>query len=385
MTIYIVTNSHFNNRDKDRFGVDFFLKEEYKVVILDVQDYTNPELKHLERPIYELHPNLDVINCDKFSTIKLSLKKQGRGIAFLFLNDDYKSLKIKRYLRQNNIKIGVIHGGMIPSVNIYESSFLKIFNKFKELTLFNFINLILNKVYIKLFNIKYYDFLVTSNYNTSLLNYTFPKPLNIIETHSLDYDLVLKYKNNNRIIDDKYVVFLDQYLLNHSDFIRSNTKLNINEDKYYRELNSYFKQIEEIFNYKVVIAAHPRADIRTYKKLFNERDIIYGKSVLLVKYSEFVLTHYSTAINFAIIYKKAILFLTSNDLEKTNINHYIQEFSTLLNQNYINISSKKLPSNIEIDTNRYYNYKKKYIKKNNNQILSYEIFYNNYLKSINFG
>ena len=47
MIIYIVTSSYFNDRDKERFGVNFFIEKGLKVVILDVQDYTNPELKFL--------------------------------------------------------------------------------------------------------------------------------------------------------------------------------------------------------------------------------------------------------------------------------------------------------------------------------------------------
>ena len=381
MIIYLVTNTYFNNRDKERLGVDFFLAKNYKVVVLDVQDYTNPELKHLERPTYTLHPNLEVIECSDLKTIKTIVKKEGEGIAFLFLSNSYKDFKIKKYLQQNNVKIGILHTGMLPRVNIYQSSFLRILNKFKKLSLKNFIKLIVNKLNSKIFNIKYYDFLITSNYTTSLLNYNFPKPLDVIETHCLDYDLFLKYKDSDNIINDKYVVFLDQYLLNHSDFLRTNIKLNISEDIYYKELNNFFEQIERKFNYKVVIAAHPRANIKNYKKLFNGRDIVYGKSALLVKYSEFVLTHYSTAINFAVIYKKPIIFITNNDLERSDMNIYIQKFSTLLNQPYINISNNiDLPLNIKINENLFNDYKKKYIKNNNIEKFSYEIFYDNYLK-----
>lgn len=386
MTIYLVTNTYFNNRDKERLGIDFFLNKNHKVVVLDVQDYTNPELKHFRRPVYEIHPNLELIECNSFKNIKANVKKSGSGIAFLFLPDNNKGLKIKRFMQQNNIKIGILHVAMLPLVHVDKSLTLKILNKFKNMSFKDFIKLILDRLYSQIFNIRHYDFLITSNYTTSLLNYNFPKPLEIIETHCLDYDLALKYKHSKNIINVKYVVFLDQYLLNHPDFLRFNMELRINEHQYYKELDDFFKKIEEKFHYKVVIAAHPRADIKNYKKLFNERDIVYGKSALLVKHSEFVLTHYSTAINFAVIYKKPIIFLTNNDLQKININYYIRGFSTLLKQHYINIStSLEVPLNIQINDNKYIDYKKKYIKNNDNDMLSYEIFYNNYLRSEKIG
>jgi hypothetical protein len=47
MIIYIVTHSYFNDRVKERFCVNLFIEKGLKVVILNVQDYTNPELKFL--------------------------------------------------------------------------------------------------------------------------------------------------------------------------------------------------------------------------------------------------------------------------------------------------------------------------------------------------
>jgi len=380
MTIYLVTNTYFNDRDKKRFGVDYFLHNGYKVIVLDVQEYLNPELNHLEKPIFKSHQNLEVIVSGNMKIVKSSIDKFGEGVSFLYIDNTYKSLKIKKYLQKNNIKIGILHGGMLPPFVKKNKSY--IISKFQSLNIKNAVKLIFNKLYIKIFDIKYYDFLITTNYNTSLLNYNFAKPIKIIETHCLDYDLVLASENFKNTMKTKYVVFIDQYILNHSDFLRTNNKINIEADLYYKELNILFNEIEKHKKYKVIIAAHPRAEITEYKKLFNGREIVHGNSIQLVRYCEFAMTHYSTAINFAIIYKKPILFLSNNELSMANLDIYIKGFSNILNQTYINLSSSYNIQNIliKIDEDRYKEYEIKYIKKNNKEKNTYEIFEYSYIR-----
>jgi hypothetical protein len=384
MIIYIVTNSHFNNRDKERFGIDFFLSKNFGVVVIDVQDYTNPELKFITNPVYKEENNLFVVKCPNFDNVKKTIKLHGKGVAMVFLSNNIQSTKIKRYLKLNKIKIGIVHGGMIPTTANNAQIANKIFSKFKEIGLTKFLFLIYSRVYSNIFSSKRYDFLITSNYEKSVENYNIVKPKSIIETHCLDYDLSIKHKNDKSLIEEKYVVFLDQYLLNHTDFIRTNKILDTSPENYYKELNQLFNHIENKFNFKVVIAAHPRADIKDYNILFDGRKIEYRKSALLVKHCEFSITHYSTAINFSVIYQKPILFITSNDLIRNNLGRYVEQWSSALEQSVVNMSNNfSLPAEIKISKEAYDKYKKQYIKKNNLESLSWDIFYKTYLKRLN--
>jgi hypothetical protein len=380
MIIYIVTSSYFNDRDKERFGVNFFIEKGLKVVILDVQDYTNPELKFLANSEYKEEEKLYVIKCSNFRHVKNTIDLHGTGVAILFLSENIESTKIRRYLKKSKVKIGVLHGGMLPTLKDNTNVSNKIVAKFKSLNLNSFLTLICNRLYSKVFSPKRYDFLITSNYDKSIENYNINRPKSIIETHCLDYDLYIKHKNDESLIENKYAVFLDQNLLKHTDFIRSNKKLDISSKKYYAELNNLFSIIENKFNYEVIIAAHPRANTDDYKILFDNRKIICGQSHLLVKYCEFSITHYSTSINFAVIYEKPILYITSNDLIDTVINKFITHFSSTLHQNLINISNIALPLEININKEYYSKYKYDYIKKNDLESLSWDIFYNTYIK-----
>ena len=48
--------------------------------------------------------------------------------------------------------------------------------------------------------------------------------------------------------------------------------------------------------------------------------------------------HTSTAVNFAILYKKALYILTSDDLDKTWFSEYIYLIANFLNEKVININ-----------------------------------------------
>lgn len=385
MTIYILTNSSFNDRDKDRFGVNFFINKGYKVIVLDVQDYVNSELKHTKKYKFTFEANMEVVNCERLKDVENILHINKSGIAFIYLSNNYQSIKITKLLQKFKIKTGIVHLGIIPPLNNSKKTSFVVIDKFKNMRLLAFIKLVMNKLYYKYFNIKYYDFLITTNYNTSLKNFNFPKPLNIIETHSLDYDVYLKNINKKSLVSDKYIAFLDQNLVSHSDFLRMGIDLNVSEEEYYREINNFFDLLENRLKYKVIIAAHPRGNVENYKLLFNNREVFFGESETLTKYSEFVITHSSTAVSFAIIHEKPIIFFTTNSLNGTILYDDVKRFSSALNQDVINISSvESLQININIDEKKYKNYMQSYIKKEERRDfkLSWEIFNDTYLNKL---
>ena len=58
--------------------------------------------------------------------------------------------------------------------------------------------------------------------------------------------------------------------------------------------------------------------MRRYRKenLFEGRKIVFDNTIKLVANSSLVLVHYSTSINFAILYEKPIIFLMNRELEE---------------------------------------------------------------------
>ena len=94
------------------------------------------------------------------------------------------------------------------------------------------------------------------------------------------------------------------------------------------------------------------------------RQIIKDQTVELVKNSKLILSHASTAINFAILYYKPLIFLTSSQYSNF-YQHSINCASQTLGKKPIDIS-KDIEFNfsdfIKFDKNSYNQFKDQYIK-----------------------
>ena len=106
---------------------------------------------------------------------------------------------------------------------------------------------------------------------------------------------------------------------------------------HFLQLNNFFSFLEKKYNLKVVIAAHPKTDLSKFKTI----DLVFS--------SQFVMAHSTTsAINLAIIYKKPLIFLTTNILE--NEFQYYKELvfkNIILKQPLVNVSYKENYINFE--------------------------------------
>ena len=112
-----------------------------------------------------------------------------------------------------------------------------------------------------------------------------------------------------------YVVFLDSPFWDHPDFKMTGITPPLDADKYYKALLQMFDRIEQQYNVEIVIAGHPRCDYNDQEKRFGVRRVYAMKTAELVKDSAMVISHVSTAVSFAVHYRKPILFITNDDLE----------------------------------------------------------------------
>lgn len=164
----------------------------------------------------------------------------------------------------------------------------------------------------------------------------------ILDVNSFDYDKYVKTKNSEKLVINKYCVFLDEYFPFHPDFEMLNIRT-IEANEYYDNLNRFFDLLENKFKVEVVIAAHPKADKYIEKDYFNNRKVFFNKSAELTRNSEFVIVHCSTSVSFAVLNKKPILTLTSNAIKEVMPNYFnfITHFSEILDSSLINIDDSK--------------------------------------------
>ena len=183
----------------------------------------------------------------------------------------------------------------------------------------------------------------------------------VVKINSDDYDRGLRMlgQKNEREIDYKYAVFLDEYLPLHQDLEIAGMQP-ISPELYYDSLNKTFSYLESKYGVKVVVAAHPKAIRYKEEDFFDGRKLFWGKTAELCRDCEFVLAHDSTSVNYAVMNHKPIISLISDDIEKTSpmIADSIKAFSSYLHTYLMNIDKPQIENiKLIVDEEAYKNFK----------------------------
>jgi hypothetical protein len=195
----------------------------------------------------------------------------------------------------------------------------------------------------------------------SITNYS-AKYNEIVNIHSKVYS---EFNNLNLETSEKYIVFLDIAMPFMVDFKEWGMEA-INPKDYYKKLNAFFLMIEEVTDQEVVICAHPQFQQSNKDYFDNDRKIVWFKTGEYVRQASLVVTHYTNAIQHAILNKKPILLLDDESFNP-----------------YIRSSIGYCMENLGLERIMYVNTKKSTIKskisKTKESIKAYDKFINDYL------
>jgi hypothetical protein len=374
----------FCQRDYKRFGIEIMNNNGFLVEVWEFTPIIYPAAYQAVKPI-------DSIDISKRSCYKIYLRKIEAKQAIANLKKDtiiisiapgysFKTYFIYKELSKANISYCFFCSNAIPTYTkikelysgINKRSIDYFYNKLNSINLQRISEFIFKNISHYYLPIEFSKFIFAGG-SQSILNYNIPRSVDtkIVWCHTLDYDLYLdniKAGFKKKLKSDKYVVFIDGYMPFHPDYFFSNIKPLITPEIYYSILCNFFKYVEEKTGLKVIIAAHPRSKYEEHPDYFESREVIRGETRDLIRGCEFVLTHYSTSLNFAVLYKKPVIFITTNDLERSTIDaNIIYSYSWEFKKTAYNIEQ-----NYDIDWNKeliinektYNNYKEKYIKKN---------------------
>jgi hypothetical protein len=135
-----------------------------------------------------------------------------------------------------------------------------------------------------------------------------------------DFEQYAVSKQADRLVAGKYAVFLDIYLPFHSDLALVGMRP-LNPETYYAELNRFFAAVERKYGLEVVIAAHPKA--RYLNDEYRGRQIIAEKTAVLVRDAEFVLSHASTSVSYAVLHRKPVWTIYTDEMEALYLQTYM--------------------------------------------------------------
>jgi hypothetical protein len=132
-----------------------------------------------------------------------------------------------------------------------------------------------------------------------------------------DYETYKKLLNESTpLIQEKYIVFIDNYYPIHPDFRDFAKSKPINPENYYTSMKHFFDFLEKKYNMPVVIAAHPKAIYLNHE--FGNRKIIKYNTGKLIQHSENVLIHASNSVSYAVLFDKPIAFIKTATMKPLN-------------------------------------------------------------------
>ena len=378
-TLNILVSVYLDKKNYFKWGIDYYLKYFDKIKIFYID-----EGYHFKIDKIFYHRKIKVIRIDSFYKIfKLFNIKSNDRLFLDFALSGIKSFIIKIILYFKKKKRIIFKLANIPQLKISKKSYLSIINRmiFKRISmiLFNF----LEKNFLSKHNIY---FCAGKKFEKEY------KSFNIIKTHSWDFNEKLK-TNFNKVKLKNYFLYFDQYEHNHPDYLYFKRDT-IDPVPFYKSLNNFFEFLEKKFNMDVIIAAHPKASVNSYKKYYKRRKIYFNKTLELTRNCFATLVHDTTAVSYSVIYEKPTIFLINNEMLRARKNRkkFIEIFSRTLGSAFVNIDKKddlsKIKNNIkEINNKRYKNYFNNYIfnskeNKNKNKNKKIEtLVCNEYLKT----
>ena len=319
--IILLTSQVISERDFKRFGIDT-IESKSDLLILDFTSILQP--RNFEKQLKSCKNNLHIYfirNLNQLCKLKFHFEDSDLIISILGNQNELNNF-IFKFIKPFEKKVCLVNISAYPlyPLNKKFSNFKKLYCGIFSERKFFFINKFKKIIFVIK---KYFSKKITLNpgylatCGKEVINF-FSDNLNeqtiIIKTCS--YDFILSKLVKKRILNYKYIVFLDEYLINHPDFKILNKKIE-KEKIYYQELNKFFGFIEKNFKIKVIIASHPRADLEFNKTKFPKHKVYIGNTPQLMKYAEGCITHASTSINFAVIFGKPILFITTNRMKRT--------------------------------------------------------------------
>jgi hypothetical protein len=188
----------------------------------------------------------------------------------------------------------------------------------------------------------------------------------VVPINLIDYDHYVRVQSSEvRVVKGRYAVFLDIDLACQSDLKICDLQP-IDPFNYYQSLNRFFELLEVKFGIKVVVAAHPKADYSL--ETFHGREIYRGLTPELVKDAEFVISHHSASLSYAVLNRKPLIIIYTNEMKRlydhTVVMRLHRSIASYLDVAIYNIDEIEQVDQVEIkevNQKNYDNYKYNYL------------------------
>jgi hypothetical protein len=318
MNLIIISHEPFRIKMREDFYMEQFMTDGFEVSYWCVQR----ALKYSSNSNYLYHENSENVRYldNNFELINELKSLKANTIVCLdiwFVQDTFEVLNLLVGLKVKLFKIDYFRNQ--PTLR---STGNKLVKSFKTLDLKRIFNAFTYKLDRFRFKVKLQTKGIRLDFPIFVPGQITSKETeNIISITHFDVYSFARNCESVPLVKGSYYVFIDIFLPYHPDIIRAGSK-SVEPHKYFKTLRTYFDDIERRTGSEVVIAAHPKAK---YTDEFGKRNCFYNQTPGLINHSIGVLTHHSTAINFAVLAYKPLILLSSKIFTDTKSESFVLE------------------------------------------------------------
>lgn len=378
--IIFLIGAPFNKRDYERFGVDVFIKNGFEVCIWDFTPLLFPKVFTKVKPPGPINYR----NLFRFYRKKDALeviRKEARNTFFVSLIPfNIITFSMFRAISKCNLPYCVSLAG--ATLGTPQNMGNSLARKIRSTTIRKLIDHYLLRIPPQILGIHPAVLCFVGGQKSIKKRPEINKETQLVWIHTYDYDIYLK--TNKKRNTTNTAVFIDNYVPFHPDYLLTGRK-HMKPDDYYPLLNRFFTHFENKSGLEIVIAAHPRSHYEKFPYIFVGRKVIRGRTSELVRDSKCVILHTSTAINFCVLFKKPMIFITTNELKKHLLGRRAEITAPYFGKTLVNISDGlniDLERELLIDDTTYSTYRHNYIKVDGTEELPFWQVVSNRIKSL---
>lgn len=316
-----IVSSPFSQRDYVRYGIDILLADGFDVEVWNVGKVVN-------KYAYEKGANLSgkfeietVFNTE--NEFLECCRQLENTFFFVAVSYSFNSLFLFRELSNSgqtySISVSYPDSASVKAAAVGEAKALKqnkvrLFSKLKEISFKKISDKIILTMPPWLCGIRHADIVFAGGGKSRFSNPLIGIGTQVVNIHVNDYDTFLE-NPPSKSVGEKYAVFIDQNLPLNTDPLYTKTARVVTVSNYFPSLAKFFDGLEQELGMPVKVAAHPRADYDSVPGVFGGRELLQGETARLVNDSSLVIAHYSYAVNFAVLYRKPLIFVTTDELK----------------------------------------------------------------------
>jgi hypothetical protein len=359
-------------RNYDRFGIQTWITRGWTVEVWDLTGLAHPrvwqDFMESGRTLSKFEGYFTVTSR---SQLDYRFSRLGKIIYFIdFTGNSICSLRAKMRLIENGAIRTICATGSIPGMDDSDEKY-GIARRLREIFSRNPIKSAtrLAKALVLKVAVSHVrpGLNVVSGEKSRRLSLSADHTLKILNAHNFDYDFYLQLRNSRGSVPGEYGVFLDQNICFAPDYIYEDVSAYATADKYFPAVCNGLKKVSAALQVPMLIAAHPRLpDRKLYVDYFRGIPVEYGRTAEVISNCRFVVCHYTTALQLAVLFRKPIIFVTTDQLSSSPAVKYIAKFASILGKQAINLDDDldgvDWRKELNVDFQKYDAYKREYIK-----------------------